>query len=421
MQRYRLKYKKNKHQKSFHEDLQSRFLHLSTGFGGGKTFALCQKALQLSYLNAPYNGGLVVPDFQEFKKDVLPEMEAILALNNIPYKYHGSDHYFVFPWSKGKLYVASADKPIRGPNWAYALINEVTLIPLTRYKEVVGRVRVKRAKFPQVCSVGTPEGYASEYYEYFIENPSPMMQEKLRIIYGSTDDNAMNLHENYIENLESAYDQKMIEAYRQGLWVNMAGNRFYYSYDPRKNHDETIDRTEFIQFHVSMDFNVDPFCATIWGYDGFAIYGTEQIELKGAEGYRTENMIQALRARGFVPANTIIYPDPAGKARSTKGLPDVTILRNAGYEVRVKSAAPTFRGRQLNVNNLLDKGRIKFHPTRCKGIKKDFEAVEQDILTLEKVKSSPNLTHFSDGVDYMCDILFPFSGNAKATIQRKIR
>lgn len=421
MQKYKVRYKQNKHQREFHADLVSRFLHLSTGFGGGKTYALCMKALQLSMLNAPHHGAIVAPDYQEFKKDVLPEMEAILQRNGIPYKYHKTDHYFTFPWTRGKLFVASADKPIRGPNWAFALINEVTLIPLAKYKEVVGRVRVKKARFPQVCSVGTPEGYVSEYYDYFIANPHPKMADKLRIIYGSTDDNVDNLHEFYLENLESAYDQKWIEAYRKGLWVNMAENLFYYSYDPKKNHDSTIDREEFGQYHVSMDFNVDPFCATVWGFNGYELFGIETIELKGSQGYRTENMIQALKERGYNPGNSIIYPDPAGKARSTKGLPDVTILRNAGFEVRVKKAAPSFRARQLNVNNLLDKGLIKFHPTRCKELKRDFEGVEQDVITLEKSKKSPLLTHFSDGLDYMCDILFPFSGNAKATRQERMR
>lgn len=421
MHKFKVRYRKNKHQKEFHADDLTRFLHLSTGFGGGKTYALCQKALKLSYLNRPYHGGLVAPDYQEFKKDVLPEMEQILQRNNIPYRYHKTDHYFTFPWTTGKLYVASADKPIRGPNWAYALINEVTLISLEKYKEVIGRVRVKRAKFPQICSVGTPEGYSSEYYDYFIGEPNPKFQEKLKIIYGATDDNSANLHEFYLENLESAYDQKWIEAYRKGLWVNMAENLFYYSYDPRKNHSTVYKRDDFTEFHCSMDFNVDPFCATIWGYDGLRVHGVDQVELKGAQGYSTENMIAALKSRGYYPHNTIIYPDPAGRARSTKGPPDNKILRDAGYEVRVKLSAPSFRTRQLNVNNLLDKGLLVFDPVKCKGVKRDFEGVEQNIITLEKSKDNPNLTHFSDGVDYMCDILFPFSGNAKATTQTRMR
>lgn len=392
-------------------------LHFSAGFGAGKSYALIMKAFRLSKLNVLTHGGLVVPDFQEFKKDILPLMEEMLAANNIRYRYHGSDHYFQFPWSKKRLYVVSAEKPIRGPNWGYAVINEVTLIPLVRYKEVVGRVRDKKAKFPQIASCGTPEGFASEYYEYFIEKPP----KGLRIIYGSTDDNRENLNDIYITNLEDSYDSKMIETYRHGLWVNMATNRFYYSHDPLKNEDKLLVPEMFSQFHCSMDFNVDPFCATIWGCDGNILYGVDQVELKGGDGFKTENMVAALQKRAYNSHNTIIYPDPAGKARSTKGESDVTVLKRAGYEVRVKAAAPNFRKRQLCVNNLLDKRRIRYNPERCPGIRKDFIGVEQDIVTLEKRKNSPNLTHFSDGLDYLADILFPFSGDAKATRIEKLR
>jgi len=73
--------------------------------------------------------------------------------------------------------------------------------------------------------------------------------------------------------------------------------------------------------------------------------------------------------------------------------------------------APDFRKRQLNVNNLLDKGLVKVNPKTCPGIKRDFEGVEQDVATLGKIKKNPKLTHFSDGADYMLDILFPMSGH----------
>ena len=409
--------KPNNAQREFLDDKTSKFLHLSMGFGGGKTFALCYKALELSWLNKDMHGGLVVPDYQEFRKDVLPEMESILEQNNIPYKYHGAGHYFQFPWTNGKLYVTTAEKKIRGPNWAYAVINEVTLIPLIRYKEVIGRVRVKGAACPQIASVGTPEGFASEYYEYFIESP-PI---GLRIIYGSTDDNKENLHDNYLTNLENAYDSKMIDAYRKGLWVNMNGNQFYYSYNPAKQHDRNLKPDMFSEYLIFLDYNVDPFCASIWGYDGWKIYGVGEIVLEGENGYDTKNMITAMQSRGYSPSNTIIYPDPSGNQRSTKGQPDNKVIAAAGYHVEARRKAPSFRQRQLNVNNLLDKSRIVFNPDLMPRTRKDFEAVEQDKLTLEKVKTNTKLTHLSDGVDYGCDILFPFSGNAKATIESRIR
>jgi hypothetical protein len=411
------KFKPNKHQREFLMDVDSYLLHLSTGFGGGKTFALCIKALQLSRANKNMHGGLVVPSFPDFKKDVLPEFEQILEKFKIKYQYHKTEHWFKFPWSNGKLYVVSAEKSLRGPNWAYAVINEVTLIPLVRYKEVLGRCRIKRAKILQIASVGTPEGFVSEYYDYFIENPPA----NLKVMYGNTTDNTDNLNEAYLDLLNDAYDTKMQEAYIKGLWVNMAGNLFYYSYNPSVNDDETLDAKMFSEYHISLDFNVDPFCATVWGYDGFRVYGVDEIKLEGGDGYDTRKMIQALQKKGYTPMNSFIYPDAAGNARSTKGKPDNVVLKEAGYRVRVKSAAPRFRTRQLNVNNLLDKRRILINPKKCKGIKKDFQGVEQDIVTLEKSKENPKLTHFSDGLDYMCDILFPFSGEHRPSGEQRIR
>jgi len=406
----------NPHQREFMK-AKDFLLHLSTGFGGGKTYGLCLKLLQLSAANAPYDGGLVVPTFPEFKRDVMPEMENILENNGIKYRYHQTEKWYQFPWSPGKLYVASAENKLRGPNWAYCGINEVTLMPLVRYKEIVGRCRIKNAKQLQIASVGTPEGYISEYYDYFIENPP----KNLKVLYGNTQDNAENLNDSYLNLLTDTYDKKMQEAYIKGLWVNMATNLFYYSYNPQKNDDLTLEPDFGGQFHCTMDFNVDPFCATLWQDYGYFFGANDQIELKGGDGYDTRKMIAALQAKGYRPGNTIIYPDPAGNARSTKGKPDNQVLKEAGYEVRVKNAAPRFRTRQLNVNNLLDKGRLKINPKRCPGIKKDFQGVEQDIITLEKSKKSPNLTHFSDGLDYMCDILFPFSGDHRPSSEVKIR
>lgn len=417
IQKLKLEIVPNPHQKEFLDDVFTKLLHLSTGFGGGKTHVLCYKLLQLSYLNRPYPGGLIVPDFAEYRKDVLPEFESILEKSNIDYRYHQTEHWFKFPWSNGRLYVVSAEKKLRGPSWAYAGINEVTLILLVRYKEVLGRVRLKGARCPQIVSVGTPEGFASEYYDYFFEKPP----KNFRVIFGSTEDNRHNLHDDYLDLLGDAYDKKMQDAYLRGLWVNMNGSPFYYSHNPVKNWDKNLKPDLGDQYHIGMDFNVDPFCASIWLYDGFSIYGVGQIKLDGNEGYSTENMISAMKARGYHPHNSIIYPDPAGKSRSTKGPSDVKILESHGYTCRVRNAAPHFRRRQLNVNNLLDKGRIKYNPDLMPDVKKDFEGVEFDVVTFEKTKTNKNLTHFSDGVDYLCDILFPFSGDLKSVTVQKYR
>ena len=404
-------YNPNVAQTEYQDDLTTKYLHLSGGFGSGKTFGLIQKLFLLSWMNRPFPGGLVCPTFTDYRRDVLPAIEDILFESRIKYHHHKSEHSFTFPWSRGKLYVVTADKRIRGPNWGYAGINEVTLIPAVRYREVIARVRLKGPPHPQIASSGTPEGLGSDYYEIFVDKPLP----NSKVIYASTRDNEMNLGGDYVQSLESSYDSAILQAYRDGLWVNMTGNRFYYSYDPKRNDNRTIERDYDQHIECFMDFNVDPMVATFWHFSGHKLYGFDEISVSG--GDTTKRMIQAMKNKGYDPPIVTIYPDPSGNRRATQGMPDTEILRQAGYrDIRARSVAPGFRQRQLNVNNLLDKWQIEFNPDKMPMLKKDLLGVEQDTVTYEKVKKNPRLTHASDGLDYGCDILFPFSGN-RAKIQ----
>lgn len=400
----KINYKKNKHQKEFDDDLTSKFLHLSSGFGGGKSYALVMKALKLSWLNKPWPGGIMAPTFRDLKRDIIPIFEDILDKNRIQYYFHKTDYYYKFPWTDGKLFLFSGDTKLRGPNLAYFLFNEATLLTAERYREGIGRVRIKGTRHPQIASVGTPEGIANYMYDLFVDKPMP----NSRIIYGDTRDNIDNLDPGYIVSMEHSFDKIMLDAYLKGLWIDMNGNRFYYSYDPSRNDDKTIVEDKNKQVHCFLDFNVQHMTATLWHYDG-TIKGFGEVVLENNAD--TVKMCDALKARGYTPDRTIIYPDPAGNARSTKGKPDNEILRMQGFnQIRVKSVQPRFRTRQLNTNNLLDKGTVTFNPDTMRSLKKDLQAVQQDPITLEKDKSNPKLTHASDGFDYGCDILFPFSG-----------
>lgn len=400
----------------FIQDTSTKFLHLSAGYGFGKTRTLCYKLLQLSKMNYPHPGGLVVPSYTDFSRDVKVAMADILDHHKIRFKYHGGEHWYKFPWTPGKLYVATAEKKIRGPNWAYAGINELTLISLERYREVTGRIRIKDAKAPQIASSGTPEGIASEYYSIFVENP----WKNSRCLYGDTRDNAHNLEEGYIQSIIDSYPAALVDAYIRGLWVNMAGNRFYYSYDPMK-HDKANEADWSTYFHASMDLNVDPFCVTLWQERANRLVAVDEIILEGGAGYRTENMLDAMGQRGYTANNTFIYPDPSSKSRNTRGAPDAELMKQRGYNVRVRSAAPRFRQRQLNVNNRFDKMQLEIHPTKTPKLKKDLLAVETDPITFEKVKKNPQLTHSSDGMDYMIDILMPFTDHRSKVSTHTIR
>ena len=437
MAKYRIQAKLNSHQHEFIDDITSKFLHLSSGFGGGKSFVLVQKNFQLMRLNRHIPGGCVVPSIADYKKDLLPLFEDILDTNRIKYRYHKTDKWWLFPWSRGKLYIATAEKKIRGPNWGFATLNESTLISHERYKETIGRVRIKGAPHPQVASCGTPEGTAHWKYEQFVE--TPMIGS--RIIYGDTRNNLDNLNADYITSLENSYDPIMLDAYLRGLFVNMKGNRFYYAYDPASCDDSTIERIEGLEVHVSLDYNVSPMVATFWnvlpitnakgvpwidptsGKPFFRAFAFDKIVIDDCAD--VHHLSRAFYEYGLDPDSTTIYPDPSGRNRNTavegaKG--NTEVLKSLGwYKIRVKNSAPRFRTRQLAVCNLLSKGLIKIHPQKAKALKRDLEAVEQDKATYEKIKDNPKLTHASDGLDYFVDIVFPLSGQKPDSKSVKIR
>lgn len=403
-------------QYDFYYDDITRFLHLSGGYGSGKSTALVHKLIKLSMINAPFDGGLVVPTFADFKNDVLPIMENIFYENDITFKYHGTDHKFQFPWSKGYLRVFSADKKLRGPNLAYVGINELCLIPVERYLEAIGRVRIREAPFPQVVSSSTPEGIGSPYYTKFVENP----MKNSKILYMNTMENSHNLDPNYIQSLFDTYPKQLIDAYLHGLWVSLSGNRFYYSYTPEKN-DRSHEPNPNMLFHIGIDFNVAFLCASVWQDYGNKLVCVDEVVLKDGDGFKTENLVTALKIRGYNGNNSICYPDPASRARSTRGDPDAETLKRAGYEVRMRNVAPRFRERQINVNNLMEKGLIEINPKRCQHLKKDLISVESDPVTMEKNKKNPQLTHMSDGMDYLVDILRPFNAHKSVIKADRIR
>lgn len=410
------RYKKNRHQKIYHEDVLTRFLHLSGGYGCGKTYGLVMKGFQLSWLNRDIPGGLLVGSYTEYKRDVLPAINEILESHRLIQhcRYHGSDKTWTFPWSKAPLYVVTAENPLKGPNWGYGLINELSFIPFVRFREMMGRVRHKGSKFPQIASSGTYEGIHPEYDDFFWDKPNPAS----KVIQGSTRDNTENLEAGFIPMLESAYDSKQVAAYVDGERVNLLGNLFYYAYSGKNEVPGYKIPDNVHGFLVTLDFNVDPFCAGIWVRDAYGVVCVDQVKLEGGKGYDSRQMLIALHKRGYNGTNCALFPDPAGAARATQGKPDIDQFRHGipemgipGFsEIHVKSSAPRLRQRQLNSNNLLEKRIVRVDPVKAPDMKKDLMKVTQDPVTLEKVKDNPTLTHFSDGMDYMLDILFPWSG-----------
>ncbi len=130
MSKVKIEYNKLPYQDEFHEATEHYDI-LSAGYGAGKTYSLCMKALRLGTMNFGLPAGILCPDLKMFKRDVLPTFEEIAERNRFKIKFRQSfSELLIYP-SKTKCLVFHAEdegRSIRGPNLAWGIANEVTLV-----------------------------------------------------------------------------------------------------------------------------------------------------------------------------------------------------------------------------------------------------------------------------------------------------
>lgn len=418
---------KLKHQGECYDDNETNILTLSAGLGSGKSFVLVQKALKLSALN-PFAGGLLCPSYKDFKRDIRPLIEDSLynlgLKENRHYWFNRSDFEYRFLWNRKPLYIFSGEKPIAGPNLAYCLINEFSLIQYERIKEMLRRVRIKEAPYPQKFLAGTPEDIYG-WVEDFVHSQTKINEttpNHFKLVIADTRDNE-HLPESYRKELEGMLDEKQIQIFAEGkIGVRTGSNLFYYSFSDKNISDQAVERNGEL-IHVGLDFNVGKMTASfshkIDNSDGSC---SQHIfdEVWLGDDSNTYTMCDYL-ANKYPKERMLISCDASGKNRSTsatKGLQsDVAILRAKGFKVRYKTANTPLRKRQLLVNGLLHNTKILINP-KCKRVIKDYRFVKQDVSTFEKVKDKDgNLTHLSDGLDYVLDYEYKLPERIRSSVE----
>lgn len=398
-------YSPNKHQRKFHFSTKPK-VYLSMGYGGGKTYSLCMKGIQLAAINEGFDGGILAPSLKMLKRDVVPLFKAICKENSIPLVWNSVDSFFNFPELGTTIYAFHSEDngdSIRGPNLAFGLINEITMCSKGAFDAFIARIRVKQAKLLQLAMSGTPEGF-NWTYEYFIEQP----RLDTDLIFGRSMDN-VHVADSYFENLKSSYDEKLLKQYLDGEFVNLSGNRALWAFERFIHVSDQAKKTEGAPIWVSLDFNVNPMSAVLWNrlptIEGKpALVAFDEICLNSSDTHEMADVI-----KDKVGTNVVIFPDPAGNARSTKsrGMTDIGILYDAGFkDVRFKKKIPSVRDCLNASNNMLDKKQILIHP-RCKNFIADAEQCILKSGGLEIDKSNPNRSHWLDGFKNMIDYEFP--------------
>jgi hypothetical protein len=378
------------------------------------------KTLRLAKTNRNVPGALLCPNLKMFKRDVLPTLEEICFTNRIPYKFHKTEYVIKLPVWNSKIWVYHSEDDgysIKGSNVGWGAINEVNLCTSKAFDAFVSRIRLKHSKLRQCAMSGTPEGFNWFYNRFIAEK-----RDDTDVFYGDVRENP-HIAGDYVDNLLKTYDPQVALQYVEGKFVNINALAALHQFDRKKHATERIERDPTLEVWVSCDFNVDPMSATIYNYVPGSkpkLRGFGEVKIRGAD---TNDLGRAILRIVGSPRGVVIFPDPAGDARSTKGPnTDIDILKSFGFtDIRYKAKIASVRNCLNAANAFLSRDGLRLDPEKCKHTIIDFEQTSVKQGTGELDKSDPQHTHWVDGFKNMIDYEFPITTGAGGWKKTQIR
>jgi hypothetical protein len=212
-----------------------------------------------------------------------------------------------------------------------------------------------------------------------------------------------NVPESEIVSARLDLDERTFTQEYQAKFVNYSGI-IYYNFSREESTARNNEDIE--QVHIGMDFNLDPMSAVVMVRRGQVLHVIDEIVMFGSN---TDEMAAEIKERYNVK-NVTIYPDPACRQRKTSagGRTDLSILQNAGFNVRVKNAHSAVRDRINAVNSRLRSADGLRHLLVDPKCKKTIESLERQ--TYKEGTSQPNkdgFDHMNDALGYAVEYLFP--------------
>ncbi|MBK7380423.1 MAG: hypothetical protein IPJ03_15825 [Ignavibacteriales bacterium] len=387
-------------------DVSSPHIAFIGGFGSGKTYAACYKALGLACANPDTAGMLVSPTFPMLRDTTRRTFLEILQLEEVSYELKITENKIRILEPNAEIWFRSADDPnkLKGSNLAWVGLDEAAQMSKEAYDISLSRMRDPKANIKQLFITTTPEGFNWVYD----------ISQKIKMVHSSTEDNVY-LDKDYVEMLYSSYDEQLVKQYIKGEFVLLNKGRVYYCFD-RNIQLTDITYNPSLPINLCVDFNINPMCwAIVQTVEGVDVV-VDEIVLRNAN---TE-----LAANTFInkyPDKVVsIYGDYSGTFRHTSSpTTDYDIIKSIikTRDINIKPDPPvTDRVNSVNSRLRNSKGDVRLKINRnCKTTIRDFEQVVYKEGKREIDKSSLDLTHISDAIGYRIEYLYPIRGRAKVT------
>jgi hypothetical protein len=379
------------------------------GFGSGKSAAAIARAMALKTHFKQNDIAYYLPTYPLVEDIVLRRFPELCERKGWAYRLRaGNNPQIEFPGS-GRIIFRTMERPERivGYEVAHSILDELDTLPVDKAREVWNKVIARnrqKCSIPNTVAVATtPEGFRF-VYERWVKNPAPGYV----MFKAKTIDNAANLPDEYIANLERTYSSNLLAAYLDGEFVNLTAGSVYPEFDRSLNAtDEVIKDGE--PLHIGMDFNVTNMSAVVHilrGDDPHAV-----MEFTGI--YDTPTMARVLKER-YSSHRIFVYPDASGSSRKTVNASesDHAILRAAGFQVMTNARNPRVKDRVLSVNHMIhNQGdrRYRVNPETCPSLVEALEKQSYDSNGEPDKKSG--FDHIVDSLGYFLVYRYPMMHN----------
>lgn len=349
---------------------------LVAGYGSGKSIAATLKTIykhtQLYYSKTNNRVGIdcayYLPTYQLIKQIAFPNFRRYLDLFKISYELNLSDKEIKTDY--GKIIFRSLDNSdlIIGYEVGYSVVDEADVLNKDKMRDAFIKIlgRNRQVENAQLDFVSTPEGFGF-MYDFFVSEPAQKNIDNRKLIKAKSTDNPF-LPDTFIQELYNSYDEKRVDAYINGEFVNFrTGN--VYNFDRTLHHTDKVADDKSV-LHIGMDFNITNMSAVVHIVENNKFYAVDEF----TEVYDTYSMVERIRER--YPKNyIIIYPDASGQNRHSSGKTDVQILQQAGFKIKVGSKNPFVRDRVNEVNKQFRDGNYFVNLKKCSKLVEAFEQI----------------------------------------------
>lgn len=393
------------------------------GFGSGKTWVGCGSLCRHAWEHPRIPAGYFAPTYPQIRDIFYPTIEEVAhdwGLRTDITESNKEVHLYAGRQYRGTIICRSMDKPasIVGFKIGRALVDEIDTLNKRKandaWRKIIARLRVKADGLQNGIDVTTtPEGF-NFVYEQFQQLPSenPAKARLYGLVHASTYDNEANLPDDYIPSLFETYPEQLVQAYINGMFVNLTSGSVYGAYSRKANATaETI--REYEPLHVGMDFNVMNMTAIVC-----VIRGDQPLALEELTGIRdTPAMIAALQER-YPDRRITVYPDASGGSAHTNNasVSDLGLLRAAdNFMVRAPASNPRIRARVVSVNAMLcnakGKRRLLVNPYGCPKLAESLEKQAYDDNGMPD--KTTGFDHAPDALGYFIHTRFPAVASAR--------